>query len=160
MFHVEHALRSRKWLALRSRVLHTPARSGAPVHGRGGFFDNRPGVPWIDCLRWRQSFSQPMGRQGIMRCPVCRAENDDVTCRRCKADLTLLTTLEQARRHALAEAAHAAAAGDGVGTLEHAEKAHRLRADRESFRLLAVGCLLQRDFAKAMALHRQARTDM
>ena len=91
-----------------------------------------------------------------MRCPVCRAENDDVTCRRCKADLSLLVTLEQARDHALAEAAHAAAAGDGVRTMEHAEKAHRLQADRESFRWLAVGYLLRRDFARATALHRQA----
>jgi len=87
-----------------------------------------------------------------MRCPVCRAENaEDAICRRCKADLSLLVTLEQARRHALAEAAHAAAAGDGERTLRHAEIAHRLRADRESWRWLAVAYLLLRDFGRALA---------
>ena len=86
-----------------------------------------------------------------MRCPVCRAENaEDRACRRCKADLSLLVTLEQARRHALAEAAHAAAAGDGERTLRQAEFAHRLRADRDSWRWLAVAYLLVRDFEKAI----------
>ena len=93
-------------------------------------------------------------KDGSMRCPVCRAENEDATCRRCKADLSLLVALEQARGHALAQAACAAAAGDGAQTLEHAEAAHHLRADRDSRRWLAVGSLLQRDFAKALA-HRQ-----
>jgi hypothetical protein len=91
-----------------------------------------------------------------MRCPVCRAENADATCRRCKADLSLLETLEQARRHALTQAANAAASGDGAATLMHAEVAHQLRVDRDSWRWLAVGHLLQRDFAKALACHRGA----
>jgi hypothetical protein len=94
-----------------------------------------------------------------MRCPVCRAENDDVTCRRCKADLSLLAALEQAREQALAEAAHAAAEGNGMGTLIHAEKAHRLRRDPDSWRWLAVGGLLIRDFALATACWRQARAE-
>jgi hypothetical protein len=94
-----------------------------------------------------------------MRCPVCRAENaDDAMCRRCKADLSLLVTLEEARRHALAEAAHAAAAGNAGQTLVHAEAAHRLRADAESWRWLAVGGLLARDFGLALACWRQAAT--
>ncbi len=88
-----------------------------------------------------------------MRCPVCRAENDDATCRRCKADLSLLVTLGQTRQHALAEAARSAAAGDGTQTLHHAEAAHRLRADRETWRLLAVAYLLLRDFPRALAAH-------
>ena len=91
-----------------------------------------------------------------MRCPVCRAENDGVTCRRCKADLSLLADLEQSRAHALAEAARAASVGDGITTLERAEAAHRLRADRESFRLLALGYLLRRDFAQALRFSRRA----
>ena len=93
-----------------------------------------------------------------MRCPVCRAENAaEATCRRCRADLSLLVTLEQSRRYALDEAAHAAATGDGAATLLHAETAHRLRADSESWRWLAVGGLLVRDFALALACHRQAQ---
>jgi len=91
-----------------------------------------------------------------MRCPVCRAENDGVTCRRCKADLTLLVQLEDARRQAIADAVDAAAAGDGGRTLEHAKRAHRLRFDHDSFRLLALGYLLQRDFANAVVHHQKA----
>ena len=92
-----------------------------------------------------------------MRCPVCRAENvEDATCRRCKADLSLLATVEQARRHALAQSASAASLGDGQRTLHHAESAHRLRRDAESWRWLAVGALLMRDFALAAACWRHA----
>jgi hypothetical protein len=80
-------------------------------------------------------------------------------CRRCKADLSLLVTLEQARRHALTQAANAAASGDGAATLQHAEIAHQLCVDRESWRWLAVGNLLQRDFARALACHRSTRSD-
>jgi hypothetical protein len=72
--------------------------------------------------------------------------------------LTLLTALEQTRRHVLAQAAVAAADGDGAETLVHAETAHRLRADAESWCWLAVGSLLARDFALALACYRQTRT--
>jgi hypothetical protein len=85
-----------------------------------------------------------------MRCPVCKAENTEPTCRRCKADLALLFALEQQRQSALAEAALAAARGDGAATVMHAEAAHRLRADAESWRWLAVGYFLARDFARAL----------
>ena len=93
-----------------------------------------------------------------MRCPVCRAENgEEGICRRCKADLTLLVTLEQTRSQALELAAHSAASGDGTATLVHAEAAQRLRADADSWRWLAVGGLLSRDFALALACHRQTK---
>jgi hypothetical protein len=93
-----------------------------------------------------------------MRCPVCRAENaEETTCRRCKADLSLLVSVEQARRAALAHAAQAAGLGDGQRTLQFAEAAHRLRADRDSWRWLAVGALLVRDFTLALACYGQAR---
>ena len=92
-----------------------------------------------------------------MRCPVCRAENaEENTCRRCRADLSLLVTLEQARRHALQQAAGAAALGDGATTFRYAQAAHSLRPDAESWRWQAVGCLLQRDFARALACHQRA----
>lgn len=94
-----------------------------------------------------------------MRCPVCRAENADATCRRCRADLSLLATLEEARRHALVQAAHAAAGGDGPATLQYAKEAHRLRSDAESWRWLAVGSVLLRDYARALACWRLARED-
>jgi hypothetical protein len=96
-----------------------------------------------------------------MRCPVCRAENAEcATCRRCRADLSLLVTLEETRRHALTQAARAAALGDGMRVLDYAEAAHRLRMDHESWRWLAVGGLLVRDFALALACWRQARREM
>ena len=92
-----------------------------------------------------------------MRCPVCRAViAEDATCRRCKADLSLLVTLEQARRAALGEAMHAAASGDGARALRHAEQAHQLRSDQETWRWLAVAHLLLRDFARALACRQLA----
>jgi hypothetical protein len=96
-----------------------------------------------------------------MRCPVCRAENndEDTICRRCKADLSLVVSVERARRDALTQAAHAAGQGDGQRTLQFAEAAHRLRADADSWRWLAVGGLLMRDFALAAACWRQVRHD-
>src|ERR1043166_10279889 len=93
-----------------------------------------------------------------MRCPVCRAENaEEPTCRRCKADLSLLVLVEQARRTALAKAALAAAKGDGVRTLHFAEEAHRLRRGGDSWQWLAVGGLLNRDFVLAAACWQRAR---
>jgi methylphosphotriester-DNA--protein-cysteine methyltransferase len=87
-----------------------------------------------------------------MRCPVCRAENaEEATCRRCKADLSLLVTLEQSRRSAIAEAMQAAATGDGARALAFAEAAHQLRPDHLTWRWLAVAHLLLRDFARALA---------
>ena len=92
-----------------------------------------------------------------MQCPVCRAENTDATCRRCKADLTLLAQLEHARADALAQAADSAAAGNGEQALRHAETAHRLREDRDSWRWMAVASLLMRDFARALDCHQKTR---
>ena len=92
-----------------------------------------------------------------MRCPVCRAENaEELTCRRCRADLTLLAELEQARSCALAQAAGAALAGDGGGAVQHAETAHRLRPGPDTWRWLAVGYFLKRDFTRALAHHQRA----
>ena len=90
-----------------------------------------------------------------MRCPVCRAENDDVTCRRCKADLSLLAAVEESRRQELTLAANAASLGHGMAALHHAEAVHRLRRDADSWRWLAVGALLVRDFALARACHQR-----
>jgi hypothetical protein len=92
-----------------------------------------------------------------MRCPVCRAENGaDPGCRRCRADLSLLVTLEETRRGALASAARAAAVGDGSETLRQARRAHALHPSPDSWRWLAVGFLLLRDFPQALAHHRAA----
>jgi hypothetical protein len=92
-----------------------------------------------------------------MRCPVCKAENAaETTCRRCRADLSLLVSLEQSRQTALAFAANAAAEGDGEGTLEYARRAHFLRPDCTSWRWLAIGYFLTRNFSQALAHYQHA----
>lgn len=86
-----------------------------------------------------------------MRCPVCRAENGlEPTCRRCKADLTLVVAVETQRQHALAEAARCAQAGDGVGALHAARLAHEIRPGADSCRMLALAHLLRRDYPQAL----------
>jgi hypothetical protein len=83
----------------------------------------------------------------LLRCPVCRAENSQgPTCRRCKADLSLLFALEERRERLLAEARAALRAGRGVEALAAAGEADSLRRDEESLRLVAVAALLSRDF--------------
>jgi hypothetical protein len=90
-----------------------------------------------------------------MRCPVCRAEVDHrPQCRRCRADLSLLVALEEQRQGALREANQALAAGDGPQLLAAASRAHLLRQDEESARLVALAYLLCRDFASAWQVYR------
>jgi hypothetical protein len=92
-----------------------------------------------------------------MRCPVCRAENVEATCRRCKGDISLLLTLEKARQHALTQSANAAATGDGPAALQRAKDAHHLRRAVDSWRSLALAHLLLRDYARALSCWRQMR---
>jgi hypothetical protein len=92
-----------------------------------------------------------------MRCPVCRAENDEPTCRRCRADLGPLFALERQRAEALAQAAGAAVQGQGAEVVYYAESAHRLRGGADTLRWLALGHLLERDFPRALAFHRRLR---
>ena len=92
-----------------------------------------------------------------MRCPACRAENNaEPTCRRCKADLAPLVALEARRDRLLRDAARAASLGAGADVVRYAETAHRLRPGPASWRWRAVGHLLRRDFARALACYRRA----
>jgi hypothetical protein len=96
-----------------------------------------------------------------MRCPVCRAEaGPGPPCRRCRADLSLLFSLEDQRRAALQGAYEALSQGRGPSLLDWAQQAHILRRDEESGRLLILGYLLCRDFAEAWRLYsgHQAQT--
>jgi hypothetical protein len=87
-----------------------------------------------------------------MRCPVCKADNNETPqCRRCKADLTLLLALERRRQQALENACNRLAAGDGAGALVAATMAHGLRRDEKSRRVLAMARLLTGDHAAAWA---------
>jgi hypothetical protein len=81
-----------------------------------------------------------------LRCPVCKAENSaPPTCRRCKADLTLLFALEGGRAAALAGARAALAGGRWAEALAQARRADALRRDEASGRLVAVAALLSGD---------------
>jgi hypothetical protein len=85
-----------------------------------------------------------------MRCPICRADNDQgPQCRRCRADLSLLWTLEAQRERALAAAYQALAAGQAGNLLGNSKHADALRRDEESARLVVLGHLLRRDFPAA-----------
>jgi hypothetical protein len=91
-----------------------------------------------------------------MRCPVCRADNaSGPSCRRCKADLTLLFNLEAQRDQALAAATYCVRQGQLTRALRLAEGADALRGDDRSRELLAVIHLLRRDFALAWRYGRQ-----
>lgn len=93
-----------------------------------------------------------------MRCPVCKAENTQPPqCRRCKADLGLLWTLEDQRDRLLVLVRRYLAAGATRQAVEYAEDADWLRSDEESRRLLAVTHLLDRDFAGAWEYYRAVR---
>jgi len=85
-----------------------------------------------------------------MRCPICRAQVDQPPqCRRCRADLSLLFTLEGQREQALAEARECLRAGRWRRSLALAEGVDTLRHDEVSRQLLAVLHLLRRDFDQA-----------
>jgi hypothetical protein len=87
-----------------------------------------------------------------MRCPVCRAaDNQGQQCRRCKADLGLLVRLEASRRRLLGAATAAIARGDVEACGRNAEQAQRLRPDADALRLIGLAALLRRDFARAWA---------
>ena len=89
-----------------------------------------------------------------IRCPACRAENTQgPTCRRCKADLSLLFRLEEQRGRALAEARRLLAAGRTDEADALAGEADWLRSDAESRRLRAMTRFMRRDFAGAWACY-------
>jgi hypothetical protein len=86
----------------------------------------------------------------ILGCPVCKADNaQGPACRRCKADLSLLWALETRRTWALQEALRELATGRWDEAATRAEEAEGLRGNEESRRLLAVGRLMQADYAGA-----------
>jgi hypothetical protein len=96
---------------------------------------------------------------------VCKAENvQEWTCRRCKADLSLLWEVEErraallasARRHLAGPEGRGPSADEGPAARSHtrlagedAAAAGRLRAGVDALRLTALARLLGRDFAGA-----------
>ncbi len=85
-----------------------------------------------------------------MRCPVCKAGNTTgSSCRRCRADLSLLFTLDEQRQALLAKAQQALQLRQPEQAEALAVQALRLRADGTVYQILAVSQLLQRNYAAA-----------
>ena len=77
------------------------------------------------------------GAAGHMRCPVCRAAQAWAqTCRRCRADLSLLTALAGRRERLHAEALRALHEGNVIQAFRRAQQVHRIQPDAASRRLL------------------------
>jgi hypothetical protein len=94
----------------------------------------------------------------VLRCPVCRAQVENGPhCRRCRADLGLLFTLERQRAQALRAAREAVVHGHGQVAVAEAERARRLRWGEDAFALQALACLVGHDFAGAWQSYLRAR---
>ncbi len=82
-------------------------------------------------------------------CPCCRASNETATCRRCKADLSLLVAVEARRRYLLDEARYALSEGrDADAPLDEAAE---LRDGADVAQLRALAALFKGDYASAMS---------
>lgn len=92
-------------------------------------------------------------------CPCCRAMNDTSgTCRRCKADLSLLVALEKHRANLLDQAIIAIREGKFFEVSRLLKEAETLRPGPDLIRWRAVGALLERDYKKALQhYHEQCR---
>jgi hypothetical protein len=85
-----------------------------------------------------------------MRCPVCRADNDQgPQCRRCRADLSPLFDLEGQRRRAVERARNELAQGRVREALALLDEAEALRRGDDLRPLRAAAYLLGHDFARA-----------
>ena len=85
-----------------------------------------------------------------LTCPCCRAVNETVTCRRCKADLSLLAAVEGRREYYLTLARRYAADLKCDDALAHVDYAGRLRPADDTRQLLAALLLLNGQFDRAL----------
>ena len=86
----------------------------------------------------------------MIACPLCRAVNESgPNCRRCRADLSLLFTVDRQRDAALAAALQALAGGRLDDARRRLEQAEAIRPGGDSARLNALAALLDRDFGAA-----------
>lgn len=88
-----------------------------------------------------------------LTCPCCRASNETATCRRCKADLSLLAAVEARRAFHLTSAKRFAADGRAAEALRHVEQAAELRGGADVSQLRAVLLLMRGDYAGAVAAY-------
>lgn len=96
-----------------------------------------------------------MNQPSLVDCPVCGgAGQETATCRRCRADLSLLRTIAAAHAGCLTRAEQALRAGRFEAAAQEAAGALRLRRDASCRRLAAVCRLLAGDYRGALDLHR------
>jgi hypothetical protein len=87
----------------------------------------------------------------LLRCPVCRAENaEGPSCRRCRADLSLLAAVQAARANHLATAAAAIRNGHFREGEESLHRAEREQNGDEIRRIRACMFLLAGNFTAAL----------
>ena len=89
-------------------------------------------------------------------CPCCKASNDTgPSCRRCKADLSLLFAVEAERTSLVAAARTLAAECRYSESLAALDRAAQLRRGDDASRVRAAVLLLGRDFAGALAAYHE-----
>lgn len=94
----------------------------------------------------------------LLTCPLCRAGNDaGPNCRRCKADLSLLFTVEAQREAKLGAARSALAQGEPIRAFHEARQADELRHGADVARFHAELALRRREFSEAWRQYRRAR---
>jgi hypothetical protein len=93
-----------------------------------------------------------------MLCPACRADNEQKpSCRRCRADLSLLWAIEEERDGLMQSARVSLRRGQTDLALEHLRRARQLRRGTDLEKLEAVAHLLACDFAEALRRHQESR---
>jgi len=90
-------------------------------------------------------------------CPCCRAANETATCRRCKADLSLLVALETNRAARIVTAQRYAADGRFTEALREVSTAAGLRPGSDVLELRSALQLLAGDFPAAMVAYDKCR---
>jgi hypothetical protein len=85
-----------------------------------------------------------------LTCPCCRASNETATCRRCKADLSLLVAVEERREYHLTLARRFAADLNCADALVHVDHASQLRPADDTRQLRAALLLLNGQFDRAL----------
>ena len=88
-----------------------------------------------------------------LTCPCCRAVSESATCRRCRADLSLLQAVEQKREFHLIAAKRFAADAEYSRALAELQLVESLRPDPEVTQLRAAFLLLQGDYAAALSVY-------
>ena len=95
----------------------------------------------------------------MITCPCCKASNDAATCRRCKADLSLLVAVADRQGFLLSRARTDAAAGKFADALRSLDEAAAVRGGAEVRRLRAAVLLLAGDLPAAWAAYHALSAD-